>query len=177
MKNYFSKALWIIFPLLLLALLLAACGTISRPPFGGAPAETREPEASLNNGASIYFSSINSRGERIPYTGGPDFGGMMTGAYLTCAACHGPEARGGVHQMQMQVMEAPDIRYVALSGETGEHEEGEEEEHGAYDLEDFRLAVVEDKHPDGALLDPNMPRWQISDEDLADLLAFLKSIP
>ena len=54
---------------------------------------------------------------------------MMTGSFLTCASCHGPEARGGVHVMHMQTMDAPDIRYVALSSEEGEHgsEEGEEE--------------------------------------------------
>jgi hypothetical protein len=78
----------------------------------------------------------------------------------------------------MWVMDAPDIRYKALSSEAGEHA-GEEEggEHGEYTLENFRLAVVEGKHPDGEPLSSDMPRWQMSDEDLADLFEFLKSLP
>jgi mono/diheme cytochrome c family protein len=108
-------------------------------------------------------------------------GGMMMGTYLTCASCHGPEARGGIHQMHMQVMDAPDIRYIALSSEADEHaEEGEdqhEDEHAGYDLEDFRLAVIEGRHPTGAPLSSDMPRWRISDTDLADLFAYLKAIP
>jgi hypothetical protein len=75
-------------------------------------------------------------------------------------------------------MEAPDIRYKALSSETGEHAgEGEGGEHGEYTLEDFRKAVVDGEHPDGQPLDRDMPRWQMSDQDLADLFEFLKSLP
>ena len=138
-------------------------------------------DSSLENGERIYFTSTNDRGDRISYTGGPNFGGMMMGTYLTCAACHGPEARGGEHVMHMQVMNAPDIRYSALSGEAEEHSGGEGNpehsgEHEGYDLEDFRLAVVEGKHPDGEPLDRDMPRWRMDNQDLADLFAFLKEI-
>ena len=83
--------------------------------------------------------------------------------------------------MHMQVMDAPDIRYATLSTEEDEHEQGQDDgheaEHGEYDLEAFRLAVIEGKHPDGAPLSINMPRWQMSDDDLNDLYEFLKSIP
>lgn len=169
--------------LTLFSLLLAACTNF--PMIGSRPGKPfLESEGSgdqnISNGERIYFLATNDRGERISYTGGPNFGGMMMGSYLTCAACHGPEARGGIHVMHMQVMDAPDIRYSALRGETGEHEEGEENHAGAnneYDLEDFRLAVVAGQHPDGEALSQDMPRWQISDEDSADLFAFLKSLP
>jgi len=162
---------------LILALFLTACGVIPRLPIRSEPAGTKNEDAGVANGERIYFTAANSRGERIPYSGGPPFGGMMMGSYLTCAACHGPEARGGTHVMHMQVMDAPDIRYAALSAEAGEHGAGEMEEHGEYDLEDFRLAVVEGKHPDGEPLNRNMPRWQMSDENLADLFDYLKAIP
>jgi hypothetical protein len=165
------------------SLLLAACANFpsigSRPemPFFGSGGSGEE---NVSNGERIYFLATNDRGERNSYTGGPNFGGMMMGSYLTCAACHGPEARGGVHAMHMQIMDAPDIRYSTLSGETGEHEEGEDghtQETSEYDLEDFRMAVVERKHPDGEYLSQDMPRWQINDQDLADLFTFLKSLP
>lgn len=134
----------------------------------------------VSNGERIYFTATSARGGRIRYRGGPNFGGMMMGSYLTCASCHGPEGRGGLHQMHMQLMDAPDIRYVALSDEMGEHgheEDGHNDEHGEYGLEEFRMAVVEGQHPDGEPLSREMPRWQMSDGDLADLFVFLKSIP
>lgn len=136
--------------------------------------------ASVGNGERIYFTATSTRGGRIRYAGGPNFGGMMMGSYLTCASCHGPEGRGGLHQMHMQLMDAPDIRYVALSSETGEHGHEENEhndDHGEYGMEAFRKAVVEGQHPDGEPLSREMPRWQMREEDLADLFAFLKSIP
>lgn len=181
MRNFLPGRLSLLIYFVFVALLLGACSLIRRIPLRNEPPRAQSENQSLVNGESIYFTATTSRGERISYKGGPAFGGMMMGSYLTCAACHGPEARGGVHFMHMQVMDAPDIRYAALSAEAGEHTGGEGEEHtegdSGYDLEDFRLAVVEGKHPDGTPLSRNMPRWQISDEDLSDLLAFLRAIP
>ncbi len=155
---------------LLLLVVLAGCAPLLNAPrgFGG---------RWRSNGERIYFTATNERGERIPYRGGPAFGGMM-GASLTCASCHGPDGRGGRHVMHMQVMDAPDIRIAAMAAE--EAEEGEDEHaeaHADYSLDDFRRAVVEGKHPNGDPLDTDMPRWQLSDEDLADLFAFLQTLP
>jgi cytochrome c oxidase subunit 2 len=167
--------------IMIAGLLAIACGISWRAPqiFRPTPGPSAGPGSqSASNGERIYFTAMNEQGESIEYTGGPNFGGMMMGSYLTCAACHGPEARGGTHYMHMWVMEAPDIRYKALNSEAGEHAEEEESgEHGEYTLEDFHMAVVEGEHPDGQPLDSEMPRWQISDEDLADLFEFLKSLP
>jgi hypothetical protein len=139
-----------------------------------------------SNGEQIYMSATNEEGEIIGYSGGPGTSGMMMGAYLTCASCHGADGRGGVHTMHMQVMDAPDIRYSALASEAEEHNGGEEahppEEddhaaaHAEYELADFRRAVIEGQHPDGKPLDRNMPRWEMSDQDLADLFEFIKSL-
>jgi hypothetical protein len=46
-----------------------------------------------------------------------------------------------------------------------------------YSLADFKLAVEDGKHPDGEELNSDMPRWKMSDADLQDLLAFLKTLP
>lgn len=168
------------------AILLAGCGVVigqnqgydpmmGGPMMGGGWQLNPQYES---NGEQIYFTAITTSGDRIPYRGGSSFGGMMGGGALACVSCHGPDARGGVHTMHMDVMDAPDIRYTALSGETGEHEdENHADEHDSYDLDDFRQAVVEGKHPDGDDLSQDMPRWQIDDEDLADLFEYLKSLP
>jgi hypothetical protein len=134
-----------------------------------------------SNGEQIYFTGVNDRGQRIRYSGGQNFGGMMmgTGTNLACASCHGSDGRGGIHTMHMDVMDAPDIRYSALAGEEDEHggDESHGDEHSGYDLESFRLAVVGGKHPDGDALNRDMPRWRMSDEDLSDLLGFLETLP
>jgi hypothetical protein len=43
--------------------------------------------------------------------------------------------------------------------------------------DDFRQQVVTGRHPDGTELEADMPRWQMSDSDLADVFAFLKALP
>jgi len=158
--------------LLLLGALLVACGGFY-PRWG--MHRWRQPRAVQygSNGEQIYFTGINSLGEPIFYTGGPDFGGMMS-TVVSCVSCHGRDGGGGWHWMHMQRMQAPDIRYRSLSMELEEHQSAE---HAVYGLEDFREAVVEGRHPDGEPLDNNMPRWQLSDDDLADLFEFIQTLP
>ena len=166
-----------------------------------APTETAQARSYRSNGERIYFSSTSDRGTTITYTGDPSFegrmedgssggmmgtsngntspgrtsggyGGMMghgngntgrAGGYLTCASCHGADGRGDVHRMMgMQTMVAQDIRWSAL-----EHE---------FDAETFRLAVTQGQDPDGTPLEQDMPRWTIGDEDLADLITYLKTL-
>jgi Cytochrome c len=153
--------------LLLIGLALAAC---SLRPQSGQTTPGQEPDA--RNGERIYFTAASNRGGEISYTGGPNFGGMMMGAYLTCASCHGLEGRGWLHQMHMEVMDAPDIRYSALNS-MPEMQEGD----ASYGLSDFQKAVEDGEHPDGEKLDGDMPRWRMSDADLQDLYAFIQSLP
>jgi len=112
----------------------------------------------VSNGERVYFTATNDRGQRITYTGGPAFGGMMMGAQLTCASCHGSNGSCGSHFMHMQLMAAPDIRWAALAG-----------------LDIFRSTVVAGIHINGEPLSSDMPRWDINDEDLSDLADFLSS--
>jgi len=165
-------------------LLLSACGAFD------SNAETFEgvawgPEAFESNGESIYFSGYTLGGNRIDYSGGPDMGMMTVGGNFSCASCHGPDARGGEHVMHMQVMDAPNIRWSALSAHEDEHTEedghaDEEADHAAdssaYDLEMFRLAIVEGQHPDGEPLDDDMPRWDMTEQQLAELADYLQSL-
>lgn len=167
-------------------LLLTGCFVVRRDFIPGNSMFERENSWFTNrdytsNGEKIYFTAINDRDQRIRYSGGPNFGGMMMGmsGNLACTSCHGSDGRGGIHTMHMDVMDAPDIRYSALAGEEGEHggDGDHEDEHSGYDLDAFRLAVVEGTHPDGEPLSRDMPRWRMNDQDLADLFEFLNSIP
>jgi cytochrome c oxidase subunit II len=167
MKRYVSAAL-------LAVLLLSACGS----PGGGSnqPGTAWAPGSFGSNGEQIYFTSIDSHGNRIAYTGGPALGGMMMGGYLACASCHGPDGRGGVHVMHMETMDAPDIRWPALAAMAAK-DRGLPGGQGNYDLATFRQAVVEGQDAAGQSLDDDMPRWQMDDQDLADLAAYLQLLP
>ena len=145
------------------------------------PAAASELGGPAGNGARIYFTGASERGTAVTHTGAANVGGgmmggaMMGGGYsqwLTCASCHGPEGRGGTHVMHMWTMTAPDIRYVALRNMS--ELKGRQR---PYDIDDFREQVVTGRHPDGAEVKADMPRWQMSDPDLADLFAFLKALP
>jgi cytochrome c oxidase subunit II len=158
------------------SLVLAACGMLrpAYPPMDFSRSPQRGQFSS--NGQRIYFTATDQSGRPLSYTGGPGFGGMMMGAYLACADCHGADGRGGVHYIHMQTIDAPPIYYGALVKMLQEESAGTPQPAG-YSLEDFRRSVVEGTHPDGDPLDLIMPRWHIGDADLQDLLAFLKTLP
>lgn len=110
-----------------------------------------------SNGERIYFTATNGRGQRISYTGGSAFGGMMMGQ-LTCAYCLGANGSGGQYFMRMQLIDGPDIRWAALSGP-----------------DTFRTMVVDGKRPNGETLNSDMPRWNLNERDQLDLADFIKS--
>jgi hypothetical protein len=161
--------------MVLAGLLAAACGNRNGigTAWGGG--------AFGSNGERIYFTATSERGTEIDYSGGPGRGGMMMPGRLSCASCHGTDARGGVHTMHMDLMDAPNIRWEALGEHGGEPHENEDEtakahqDEGEYDFETFRTAVTEGLHPDGELLSDDMPRWEISAADLRDLAEYLQS--
>ena len=145
---------------ILFVLLLTACASRTQP------AGTAWGTGAFNsNGERIYFTANSESGSPITYTGGPTSRSwMMMGGQLACVSCHGPSGKGGKHNMgMMQVMDAKDIRWSVLEGE--------------FDADKFRLAVVKGEDPDGTQLSSDMPRWTISDNDLADLIVFLKTLP
>lgn len=132
-----------------------------------------------SNGERIYFSGTSANG-RISSSGGDVGGGMiggqgMMGGQLACADCHGPDGRGGPHVMHMTSMDAPDIRWSALTEAEHGAEEGEME-HPPFNEETFKRAVTQGLDPGGTPLAPAMPRWRVSDEDLDDLIVFLRGL-
>lgn len=147
---------------IIVILLLAACA--SRPQSEGPSGTAWGKGAFRSNGERIYFTATSERGKAITYESGPGSGGWMMGdGRLACASCHGPNGRGGEHNMGMRVMTAKDIRWSALQSE--------------FDAEKFRLAVTKGQDPDGTQLKTDMPRWNIGNDDLADLIAYLKTLP
>ncbi|MFH1647915.1 MAG: cytochrome c [Chloroflexota bacterium] len=151
-----------------LTVLLASCSLPYRWVSGPAPGSYD------SNGERIYFTAKSNSGEAITYSGGVP---MMMRQRLACVSCHGPEGRGGRVNMMMWSFETPDITWDALTG--AEHEEpgGEaHEEHPPYTEDTLKRAITRGLDPAREPLDDNMPRWRMSEEDLNDLVEFIKTL-
>jgi cytochrome c553 len=173
-----------------LSLLLAACGP-TRPSgmMGGFGRDAGQDFAS--NGERIYFTATSQRGTAITFdmAGGGMMGGMpmRMGGGMACADCHGPDGRGGRVQMMMASFTAPNIRWETLTAADHGHAKGEDDhgngvdeeaemEHPPYTEETLKRAITQGLNPAGESLAWPMPRWQMSDEDLDDLVAHLKTL-
>jgi mono/diheme cytochrome c family protein len=123
-----------------------------------------------SNGERIYYLGIDRDGQRIRFRGGPHWLRMMGGS---CVNCHGPDGTGGLPVM-MGTHLPGDIRYSVLV--SGEHHGDNDSEGEAYTEEDIKRAIREGIEPSGERLDRTMPRWDMSGEDMNDLLEYLKEL-
>ena len=127
--------------------------------------KTYIPEQIKSNGELIYFTGYNVKGERIVPKNGPTWLFIHGGS---CVSCHGVDGRGGVPIMMCNEI-PPDIRWSSLTGE-------KHGKHGKYNETTVKIAITKGIEPNGEELSYCMPRWEISDEDLNDLLDFLKEL-
>jgi hypothetical protein len=124
-----------------------------------------------SNGERIYFTGVSETSPRIA----SQMPGMhrMTDGRLACADCHGSDGRGGTVRMMMSSFEAPDIRYHTL---TENAHSADHADHPPYTDEDIKRAITEGIDPSGEPLEWLMPRWDITDEQLNDLISFLMTL-
>jgi mono/diheme cytochrome c family protein len=135
---------------------------------GGGPMGPQRPGDVTSNGERIYATGMSDRTDPIPRVDGPMWIRMMGGG---CLACHGADGRGGRPVMMGTAVPA-DIRYEALI--TGAYEPGEQAT--PYTDALIRRGVTQGLDADGKPLDRTMPRWQMADADVADLLAYLQAL-
>jgi mono/diheme cytochrome c family protein len=120
-----------------------------------------------SNGETIYYTGYNGQGEPIPSGGGPMWLYAHGGG---CVECHGPGGRGGRPVMMLRTIPA-DIRYESLI--SGKYETSGEAE-TPYTDELIVRAIRQGLDPDGEPIDPGMPRWQMADKDVRDVIEYLK---
>lgn len=166
MKNLLIIAivLIIIGMLGLVAVNISSFTTGDRAPFRG-------PGSALNdgfsgNGERIYFTGTSAR-DIITFSGGPFWFQMHGGG---CATCHGQDGRGGTVGM-MGGFTAPDITYKVLTGKV----KGEEE-HKPFTEREIKRAITRGIEPNGEELNFNMPRWNMADADLENIIDYLKKL-
>jgi cytochrome c oxidase subunit II len=157
---------------LLVGVLLIAVGAIglfATLSFLGRPSS---PDAFSSNGQRVYYTGADVAGP-IPRTiaGGGVMGFGMMGA-AACVDCHGEDGRGGRVGMMFGVLDIPDIRYADLS--SARSEDGTTV--AAWTDADIARAIREGVEPNGESLKAPMPRWDMTDEQLAEMIAYLKEL-
>jgi cytochrome c oxidase subunit 2 len=118
-----------------------------------------------SNGQKIYFTSSDSSGDSISYSG--ETGTMMQGKFA-CVKCHGTEGQGGTYIFMIQSYDIPNITWPELTGQHMDHD--------PYDEETVKQAITKGLEPAGNPLEYPMPRWQMSSQDLDDLVNFIKTL-
>ena len=124
-------------------------------------------------GQRVYYTGLDADGQVIPRT--VDRGAMMGPGMMgsiACVDCHGEDGRGGNVGTMFGIVGIPDIRYSVL---TTEHSEGGKTI-PAWSDADIRRAIREGIEPDGEHLKPAMPRWDMTDGQVTDVIAYLKEL-
>lgn len=158
-------------------LVLVVALVAARLLFGSGPMTDRAdwPSEFESNGERIYFTATSASGRPISLLGGSMHIGMSGGG---CVACHGADRQGG-RLMPQFWKSAPPLTAAALFSEHADEDaSGERDGHGDHDsyTEDtLRRAITDGIDPAGEPLDPAMPRWSMSADDMTDLTAYLKA--
>jgi cytochrome c oxidase subunit II len=152
-------AIGILGSLVLALLFQAQTGTAYNP-----PAPQPSSASGVANGQQIYSTATDSSGYRIPYSGG-----MMMAS--TCAGCHGPDGHG----RQTMMFTSPNITYANLTDPKGMLDPSGQRI-APYNDATLKRAITEGIDSEGNQLNWPMPRWQMPDGDLNDLISFLTTL-
>ena len=121
-------------------------------------------------GERLFQTGTDANGNPVPRSQTATFGMMSTGG--GCAGCHGTDARGRTVSSMMASFTAPDIRWSTL---TATHDpQGQPQT--PYDETSFARAVRDGTDPEGRPLHAPMPRWQLTDQEVSALIAYLKTL-
>ena len=145
-------------------LVLLGSGVVGPAPSGNTPAA---------RGQWIFQTGTDPTSRQpIPRSGGA--GGMMGGGMMMatgCAACHGPDGRGQATPM----FTAPNITYANLIDSHGMLEP-DGSRGPTYTDAQIQRATTQGVDAEGQALAWPMPHWQLSDQEMTDLLAYLKTL-
>ncbi|HEY3374633.1 MAG TPA: cytochrome c [Candidatus Aquicultor sp.] len=112
-----------------------------------------------SNGEQIFFTGTSAK-DTVTVTGGPFWFQMMGGG---CANCHGPDGHGGRVTMMGSSFVSANITYNRLKKE------------GFTDAL-IKRAVTRGIDEKGGRLSSNMPNWHMSNDDLNDVINYLKTL-
>jgi cytochrome c oxidase subunit II len=113
-----------------------------------------------SNGQRIFLTATSASGQPI-YSEGY----MMYPRYISCSSCHGIDGRGSTVFMMLL---APDITWTALTDP--------KQHNPPYSDESLERAIAQGFDSSGQFMSVYMPRWQMTTEDLIDLVNYIKTL-
>ncbi|MCP9469893.1 MAG: cytochrome c [Nitrospira sp.] len=131
----------------------------------GGLASSRAGEATPNLGRALYEQGrgIDDRAIRGRLSNGVE----LTGSAAACANCHGRDGRG----LNEGGLRAPDIRWSTLTDRFAPVR------HGVvavpYDRSTLAHTLATGQRPDGSMLSPAMPRFDLTEDEIAALVGRL----
>jgi cytochrome c553 len=134
------------------------------------------PDASDGVGRSIYREGRTRSGEPVRAT--VQQGVVLSGADAACVQCHrrsglgGSEGQNAIRPIAGRLLFSP----TAASGAAPAREKAGGPQRPPYTPASFARALREGVDPSGRRLDPLMPRYALSDEDIAGLSAYLATL-
>ena len=162
--------LYVVCVLALAALTLSSVGAQEQaaPAKSMAPGGARGLTPQERRGRIIYTRGESPSGKEITaLVGEVD----VPGSTLTCAGCHGARGEGKTEGG----VTAGNLTWANLIKSYG-HTHPTGRKHGPFDEASFVRAVIEGTDPSQNVMLAAMPRYKISAEDAADLIAYLKRI-
>lgn len=153
--------------LLITALALIVIGIVGLILLGtGALPMNRVANTPTARGEWIYRTGTDpTTGQPIPTVGGM----MMR---TSCVNCHGVDGHG----LRTPMFISPNITYRNLTDSAGMLEP-DGTRGPTYTNAALKRAITQGLDPEDKPLDWPMPRWQMTDQELDDLLAYLKTLP
>lgn len=141
----------------MLVFILVQTSRIGSAARGGAP-EPTPPD--LVNGGSIYEKGENLAGRMIPVSGGPVWYQAKGGG---CVVCHGPDGRGGKPVEGLTIVPPNVSRPV--KGVVG-----------GMSIKKFTGLVKWGERPGGKELSYEMPRYDVPEQEMIDLMEYIKQL-
>jgi ABC-type branched-subunit amino acid transport system substrate-binding protein len=138
-------------------------------PERGCPAGPLTPQE--RRGKEVYLKGISSHGNTMKAFVGEEGAIKAPASAMPCVNCHGRDGKG----LDEAGIAAPDITWERLTRPyTLRTLKGRE--HPPYTEETLGRAIREAIDPAGDRMEHTMPRYEISEADLQDLIAYLKVI-
>lgn len=148
-------------PVFLLALLLPVPLCAAGPP----------ALEQIERGRRIYDDGVSPAGGEVTAVMGDGEGVEVPASAMPCAGCHGRDGKGRPEGG----VSPSDVTWANLGKPYGQiHSSGRK--HPAYDVRALKRAISLGIDPAGNELNPVMPRYRMSREDMEDLLAYLQQL-
>ena len=171
-------------PLLRLARLSLAAIWVALACLPACAAENDQVSVDVQHGERIYRSGMLASG--MPLLGSRSDGVRVSGASAACINCHRASGLGGAEGNQLippvigSVLRAPGHRPAERAGRAAaglSRSEHPAHTRAAYTAQSFAHALVAGVRPSGSALGYLMPRYDLDAASLAQLLAYLDTLP